>query len=259
MRSGAHECDVCEYIKPFRFPEIVDIVDVIFDPYPELVLEFLEGSDLFTRLISTKKFSEKDAARVIRTVLLGLQNLHEKCFIIHADIKPENIVFCTDDANPNQVAEEEYWRCKLVDFGFSMMMTEETIQHKHRLNHGILRGTDAYLSPESKLLKTYSIKTDMWAVGMTTFVMLFGIFPFQIGNEAQFKEQLQSEKYFTRKVLGATSLWSKVSPNAKDFISKLMKYDPDKRYSASEVSVFIILFLFIIEFVSGVVKVHQHR
>jgi serine/threonine protein kinase len=234
--AGDHECSVCDFIRPYKFPEIVEIIDVVLDPNPEIVLELLKGKDVLTRLMAKRKFSEKNATKIIKSVLNGLKNMHEKCHIIHGDVKTENIVFVHDDENVEKVTEDEYWRCKLVDFGFSIMLNENTINSKHKMQQNV--GTDAYLCPESKLLKVYSTKTDSWSVGMTTFLLLFGFFPFNISEPRVFLMQLQKESYFVNKVL-SSKIWSAVSPEAKDFISKLMIYDPDKRYSIRFVKIYI--------------------
>jgi calcium-dependent protein kinase len=70
----------------------------------------LEGGELYDLILTMQKFSEKDAVKIIRQILLGLNYMHKKN-IIHRDIKPENILLESKDIN-NVVV-------KITDFGFA--------------------------------------------------------------------------------------------------------------------------------------------
>ncbi len=70
----------------------------------------MEGGELYDLILTMQKFSEKDAVKIIRQILLGLNYMHKKN-IIHRDIKPENILLESKDIN-NVVV-------KITDFGFA--------------------------------------------------------------------------------------------------------------------------------------------
>lgn len=74
-----------------------------------LISEYLEGGELFDRIVEHQNFSEKNAAAYIKDVLLALAYLHNEG-IVHRDLKPENILFENRWSNSN---------LKLIDFGIS--------------------------------------------------------------------------------------------------------------------------------------------
>jgi serine/threonine protein kinase len=71
-----------------------------------IVMEYLQGGELFSMIKQSQFFSEKTAKEYMKMILQGVNYLHSKN-IVHRDIKPENILF--DGAG----------HLKLVDFGTS--------------------------------------------------------------------------------------------------------------------------------------------
>ncbi|KAK3710547.1 hypothetical protein QZH41_009370, partial [Actinostola sp. cb2023] len=59
--------------------------------YRYFVMEFMEGGNLFNDMMDRHRYTEKEAACILRQVLEALQYLHSKR-IIHRDIKPDNIL-----------------------------------------------------------------------------------------------------------------------------------------------------------------------
>ena len=57
-----------------------------------LVLEYLEGGELFERIKKKGQYNEKDASIIMRCILKALVAMHEKK-IVHRDLKPENLLF----------------------------------------------------------------------------------------------------------------------------------------------------------------------
>jgi len=110
-----------------------------------------------------------DVRKAIKGVLIGLQHLHHNN-IIHGDLN-ENNVFV--NLHPTTQWELEY---KIGDFGNSLMYTdrdciEDGIASRH------LVGTPWYFSPEN-LTYMYHPNSDIWSVGIMTYNMLYGMFPF---------------------------------------------------------------------------------
>ena len=75
------------------------------------VSRYLEGGELYDMILRMQKFSEKDAAKILHQILLGLNYMHKRN-IIHRDIKPENILLESKDINSGVVV-------KITDFGFA--------------------------------------------------------------------------------------------------------------------------------------------
>ncbi|XP_015171341.1 PREDICTED: death-associated protein kinase 1-like isoform X4 [Polistes dominula] len=190
-----------------RHPNIVSLHKVIdTGTTVVLLLELISGGELFHWTPS----GEVDAAHVVRQVLMALSHLHSHQ-VAHLDIKPENILLSSPPPMPS---------IKLIDLGLS-----------HRLvpgsEHRALFGTPEFVAPEIVNYEPLSLGTDLWAVGVLTYILLSGASPFlgedkqeTYANVAACQYQFDNE-YF-----------SNVSEIAKDFIRSLLIKDPKERGSA---------------------------
>jgi calcium-dependent protein kinase len=77
-----------------------------------IVTEVCDGGELFDRA-SDKNITEKDAAVLMKQILLSLTYLHN-IGIAHRDIKPENFLFENKDDNCLEI--------KMIDFGLSKVL-----------------------------------------------------------------------------------------------------------------------------------------
>lgn len=86
-----------------------------------------------------------------------------------------------------------------------------------------------YMAPEVLLCKEYNEKCDIWSAGVILYLLLSGIHPFYSPKKEEVMALVSK---------GAISFsspsWDKVSQGAKDFVQKLLQYDPEKRPSAQE-------------------------
>ena len=87
--------------------------------------------------------------------------------VIHRDIKPDNIMFCTSDKDS---------QLRLIDFGSGSLdqssdATPETNSIDHR--HHTFAGSGFYISPEM-YQREYTYKTDIWSAGTTLYVLVAG-------------------------------------------------------------------------------------
>lgn len=136
-------------------------------------MELLKGGELVDELTRLKKFTEKDAATVTKTVIHVLAYLHSHQ-MIHRDIKAENIVL--EEAKSLD-------SLKVVDFGCA------TKYRKDKLLVDLV-GSPYYVAPEVMNGK-YNEKCDIWSTGVLVYFMLTGLFPFDSesdeGLEAKIK------------------------------------------------------------------------
>lgn len=156
-------------------------------------------------------FSERDAARIIYSLLSAVSYLHSND-IVHRDIKPENILFTEKDTDKSPI--------KLIDFGLSIKHTKDCPPLLNTV------GTSYYMAPEL-LDGSYDRSCDLWSIGVIAYVMLSGRPPFN-GN---------SDEVIFRKIRRGnfrmdTSLWDGVSECAKDFITCLLDMNPTRRWTA---------------------------
>lgn len=79
------------------------------------------------------------------------------------------------------------------------------------------------------LKRKYDQKCDMWSIGVILYILLAGYPPFNGPNDRVIMEKVAKGLYsFSGKE------WSYVSKEAKNFIKKLLEYEPQSRYSAEE-------------------------
>jgi len=192
-------------------PHVVRLYDVYEGAdFLHLVMECMEGGELFDRVVELKIFNEALAAEAVKQMLLALNYIHHHD-MIHRDIKLENFLYDKKGSN----------HLKLIDFGFSKI---GGINTKMQATCGTL----SYVAPEV-LLKSYDKQCDLWSLGVIVFVLLVGHLPFSGSDEEQRKNT--SEGRFAIK----PDLWSKVSKDAQKFtLQGLLQMDPTKRLTAAQ-------------------------
>jgi calcium-dependent protein kinase len=191
-------------------PHVARLVDVYeSDEHLYLVMECMEGGELFERLTKRKRFSEKDASHAVWQMLLAVNYIHAKG-IVHRDLKLENFLYESQETD----------HLKLIDFGFSHIWEPNT---KMALSCGTL----AYVAPEV-LKKSYTSKCDLWSMGVILFILLAGYMPFS-GAEKLQRKAIESGNYSWRE-----DRWKHVSKIAQDLVKKLMTVDPERRLSAEQ-------------------------
>lgn len=172
-----------------------------------LILEYA-GKGEFFKFLSEKggRFSEKEASTYIRQVISALIYMKGHS-VIHRDIKPENLLLGSDD------------ELKIADFGWAVYNAD-----KKRMT---FCGTMEYLAPEMVNNDTHDTSIDLWCLGILTYEFLTGKTPFESKNRnmREAYKRINSLKY---------SIPETVSPNAAEFISKLLVLNPEDRMDLNE-------------------------
>lgn len=175
-----------------------------------MVLELLEGGELFQRIVDRNQYSERDAASALKNVFETLKFLHGKD-IVHRDLKPENLLL---------VSKTDDIKLKLADFGFATYATEP-------LTEGC--GTLLYVAPEILLKQEYWTAPDMWSMGVITYILLCGYPPFFDPDQDRLAKKVVRGKYKFR-----DEDWADISDDAKNFVRALLQRNPEDRMTAEE-------------------------
>lgn len=138
-----------------------------------LILDFLRGGDLFTRLSREIMFTEEDVKFYLAELALALEHLHS-LGIIYRDLKPENLLLDSDG------------HIAVTDFGLS----KENLEDKAYS----FCGTVEYMAPEVVSRKGHSFAADWWSFGVLMFEMLTGQLPFQGTNRKETMTQILKAK-----------------------------------------------------------------
>lgn len=168
----------------------------------------MESGDISAHLEVSGRFPESLVKNILVHVLLGLRELESKR-IVHGDIKLENILY-----------SKEKDALKLADFGLAF-----EAQNSAATSSSL--GTPEYMAPEQILHGRKGYESDMWAVGICTYEMLFGIPPYY--DETP-------EKIF-QKITGSFEIdWmgEPASDIVKDLIMKLLDHNFQSRLSLKE-------------------------
>ncbi|XP_064858719.1 ribosomal protein S6 kinase alpha-2 isoform X1 [Oncorhynchus nerka] len=169
-----------------------------------LILDFLRGGDLFTRLSKEVMFTEEDVKFYLAELALALDHLHS-LGIIYRDLKPENILL------------DEEGHIKITDFGLSK---EATDQDKRAYS---FCGTIEYMAPEVVNRRGHTQSADWWSFGVLMFEMLTGSLPFQG------KDRKETMVLILKAKLGMPQF---LSPEVQSLIRALFKRNPANRLGA---------------------------
>ncbi|GMH35775.1 hypothetical protein BSKO_03643 [Bryopsis sp. KO-2023] len=186
------------------------------DLYVYLVMELCTGGPLLDRF-SKRKMTEKDVAQITRSVLQFIAQCHAKG-IVYRDVKTDNFLFL--DKSPNCAL-------KATDFGLSIRHWQDEPKLRSRT------GTPAYMAPEV-ILQSYDEKADLWSVGMLTFQLLTGRFPFwkDIGKSSL--KQVWHDVVNKTINLDSWEWKFTLSRGARSFLKGLLVRNPEQRLSATE-------------------------
>lgn len=189
-------------------PHVARLLDVYEDEQKiSLVMECVEGGELFDRVIKDKRFPEPGAAHAMRQMLLAVQYIHSRG-VVHRDLKLENFLY--DQKTSDHL--------KMIDFGFSKFL-----ERNSRMKTTC--GTTAYVAPEV-LKRSYTSQCDLWSMGVIGFVLLSGHMPFYGDSEHKLKSIKHGRYRFKEEY------WNPVSHSGKEFIKALLNMDPAKRLTA---------------------------
>ncbi|CAA7035084.1 unnamed protein product [Microthlaspi erraticum] len=205
-----------------------------------LVMEYLNGGDLFSLLRNLGCLDEDMARIYIAEVVLALEYLHS-VNIIHRDLKPDNLLINQDG------------HIKLTDFGLSKVglinSTDDLsgdsslgnsgffaedgsakAQHSQgkdsRKKHAVV-GTPDYLAPEILLGMGHGKTADWWSVGVILFEVLVGIPPFNAETPQQIFENIINRD------IPWPNVPEEISYEAHDLINKLLTENPVQRLGAT--------------------------
>lgn len=181
-----------------------------------IIQEFADAGPLLPQVSRTTPFPEQKAKSIFFEICQGVRYLHS-INVAHRDIKPENIFKFSD----GHVAIGDYSNSLDCD-GTEFFDDSE--------------GTPAFMSPEQCLGKPFKGRPcDVWASGVTLYLILFGEIPFFFSNECiSYSTIFQvSQRIINEELKFPDS--SDVSDDAKDLILHMLCKNPDERYTINDV------------------------
>ncbi|KAF3833685.1 hypothetical protein F7725_024889 [Dissostichus mawsoni] len=200
-------------LQRLQHPHIVGLIDTYETPSSyALVLEMADQGRLLDYIVSWGNLTEEKVACYLRDVLEALQYLHNSR-IVHLDIKPENLLVSHSASGQPAV--------KLTDFGDAVQLNSALYVHP-------LLGSPEFAPPELVLGDPVSLTSDLWSLGVVTYVLLSGASPFlDESAEETCLNICRLDFSFPR------DYFQGVSQGARDFICLLLRTDPGRRPPAA--------------------------
>ncbi|XP_071355282.1 triple functional domain protein isoform X3 [Trachinotus anak] len=196
-------------LQRLQHPHIVSLIDTYETPSSYvLILEMADQGRLLDYVVSWGNLTEEKVACYLRDVLEALHYLHN-CRIAHLDVKPENLLVAHSSSGQPTV--------KLIDFGDAVQLNSAHYVHP-------LLGSPEFASPELVLGEPVSLTSDLWSLGVVTYVLLSGASPFlDESAEETCLNICRLDFSFPR------DYFQGVSQAARDFVCLLLRTDPSRR------------------------------
>lgn len=193
-----------------------DVVVTINNYY--LVTEYLDGGELFDRVVAKESYTESEARDACKVVFSALEYMHSKG-VAHRDLKPENLLMAS---------KHDDTQIKIADFGFAKNV-KQTPGGREIPSLKTMCGTPGYVAPEILRKERYGTQVDMFSMGVIVFILVAGYPPFYADTQ---KELLQMTR--KGKVDFDPAFWKDISLGVQDLIRSMLLVDPKKRLSAKE-------------------------
>jgi serine/threonine protein kinase len=178
-----------------------------------IVMEYVKNGSLMSKLSKNKAMPPNIIWKYFRDIISGIHYLHECVGVIHRDIKPENLLIDEND------------RVKISDFGVSFILENgcDEIQST--------AGSNYFFSPEICAGQTYKgKKSDIWALGVTLYFLIFRRYPFTSSNIPQLYSKILSADEPSFLAPGDPP-----NPLLIDLLRRMLAKNPEERLSIQEV------------------------
>ncbi|QLE58572.1 ATP-binding sensor histidine kinase [Nostoc sp. TCL26-01] len=179
-----------------------------------IILEDFVGTSLY-KIIQNGKIELQDFLHISIQLTQALGELHQH-YIIHKDIKPQNII-----------VNLETYQVKIIDFSISSLL----IQEKPKLsNPDLLEGTLAYISPEQtgRMNRSIDYRTDFYSLGVTLYQMLTGKLPFPANDPMELVHC-----HIAKQPIPVDEIVPEIPPVISAIIMKLLSKTAEERYQSA--------------------------
>ena len=146
-------------------PSVVQVYDVVTEgDRPWIVMELLHARSLAELIIADGPLAPRAVAKIGIALLGALEVAHE-AGVLHRDVKPANVLICTDG------------RCVLTDFGVARLAAESNLT-----TPGMVLGSPHFISPERAIGAEFGPPSDLFSLGVSLYTAVEGRPPFDRGD-----------------------------------------------------------------------------
>jgi len=180
--------------------------------YMILIMTLCEGKSVLEYFGSRASYTEEDVAGFIKQLCETLKVLHDNN-IVHLDVRPTNI----------RVMASASRDVRLLDYN-----SANHLPNKKAGTVVDVIGDTEFCAPEMLSFDRVRSPSDIWSVGVITFILLSGTSPFFDEDEMNVSTNVQKAKFVFE------DEWSTISSEAKAFVKDCFKQNPDMRMDASK-------------------------
>lgn len=230
-----NELEIMNHLNHRKLIRLHDAYD--HDNSLTLILELAAGGELVKdNLLKKDHYSERDIALYIRQLLLGLEHMHDYGIghmgltlkdLLIGHVGSDDLKLCdfglARRVHMANLATLDYGMCIIFFYLHAIFSKMNSIQHTYKIC-SIIIGMPEYVSPEVVNRDGVGFPHDMWGVGIITYVLLSGSSPFRANNDKETLSRVQEGRWDFK-----DSIWQNITPEGRDFISKLLVYLPSGR------------------------------
>jgi len=176
-----------------------------------MVMELVTGETLRSKSVRTL-LSVPQILRYARQILSALEYAHHRN-VVHRDIKPSNIMVTTEDDE-----------VKLLDFGIAI-----TDRSSELTAPGFLVGSISYMSPEQISGDKATMRSDIYAVGVTLYEVLTGRLP--VGGTSNFAIM---RSHLTEQPVAPVELNPRLPAGLSNAVLKALEKKPEDRFTSAQ-------------------------
>ena len=192
-------------------PNIVEMYDVGEDEGKYfIVMEYLEGETLKTLIKRRGALTLTEVIDIMLQLTSGLACAHES-YIIHRDIKPQNVVILEDGT------------VKITDFGIAMALNSNELTQTNSV-----MGSVHYLPPEQANGSGATIQSDIYSAGILMYELLTGKIPFKGENAVEI-----AIKHMKEPIPSVVEFNPEIPQSVENVILKACAKNPKNRYASA--------------------------
>ncbi len=193
-------------------PNIVEVYDVgEEDGQYYIVMEYIEGKTLKQLLKKRESLTLPEVIDIMTQLTDGISHAHES-YIIHRDIKPQNIMI------------EDDGRIKITDFGIAMALNATQLTQTNSV-----MGSVHYLPPEQASGKAATVKSDIYSLGILMYELLTGTVPFKGDNAVEI-----ALKHMKDKIPSIRKQDPSIPQSVENILLKATAKNPRNRYDTAK-------------------------
>lgn len=192
-------------------PNIVEMYDVGEDSGKYfIVMEYLEGQTLKTLIKKRGALTLTEVIDIMLQLTSGLACAHDS-YIIHRDIKPQNVVILDDGT------------VKITDFGIAMALNSNELTQTNSV-----MGSVHYLPPEQANGTGATVQSDIYSAGILMYELLTGKIPFKGENAVEI-----AIKHMKEPIPSVVEFNPEIPQSVENIILKACAKNPKNRYKSA--------------------------